>query len=88
VILRQIAEQQAAITKQQAATQQQVDANVRAIADLRELMAQQAAETVQWFADVVNQADEDRKLIVGLQTENRRILEFLGRHISDGHGAE
>jgi uncharacterized protein YoxC len=43
---------------------------------------------------LISRADEDRTIIRqmqsdirGLQTENRRILERLERHLSDGHGA-
>jgi hypothetical protein len=78
-----------------------IQANRGAIADLRVSMEQQnqelrdqASETVEWFSGVVNQADEDRALILemqsevrGLQVENRRILERIDRHFSDGHGA-
>lgn len=77
-----------------------IQANSGAIADLRIAMEQQkqelrdqASETVEWFSGVVNQADADRVIIRemqsevrGLQVENRRILERLERHRSDGHG--
>jgi hypothetical protein len=65
-----------------------------AIEQQRQELREQASETVEWFSGVVNQADEDRTLmremqleVRGLQIENRRILERLEGHFSDGHGA-
>lgn len=65
-----------------------------AIEQQRQELRDQASETVEWFSGVVNQAAEDRALIRemqsevrGLQIENRRILERLEGHFSDGHGA-
>jgi hypothetical protein len=36
--------------------------------------------------EIVEQVGEMQSAIRGLQTENRRILERLEQHFSDGHG--
>lgn len=65
-------------------------------AQLRELALEQRAtqqELTHSITDVVGMltqlatdAAEDRKLIIGLQTENCRILERLEQHMNNGHG--
>lgn len=60
------------LSLQQRDTQQNLIASIEDVVNMITLLA--------------NDAAEDRKLIVGLQTENRRILERLGNHIEDGHG--
>jgi hypothetical protein len=40
-------------------------------------MRQSIEDVVQMIATLAESADEDRKLIIGLQTENRRILDHL-----------
>jgi uncharacterized membrane protein YccC len=45
-------------------------------------------DLVSMMAQLANDATEDRKLITGLQTENRRILERLEQHINNSHGEQ
>jgi GAF domain-containing protein len=40
-------------------------------------MRQSIEDVVRMIATLAESADEDRKLIIGLQTENRRILDHL-----------
>ncbi len=68
---RDLASQQRDLASQQRDTQQNLTASVQ---DLVSMITQLATD-----------AAEDRKLITGLQTENRRILERLEGHIQDGH---
>jgi hypothetical protein len=57
---------------QQRETQQSLTASVQDLVSMITQLAEEAAE--------------DRKLIVGLQTESRRILERLEGHLENGHG--
>ena len=54
-----------------------VDANTVAIADLTRDFRESFEDVAQWFADMINRADQDRTFIRGLQVENRRILREL-----------
>jgi hypothetical protein len=47
------------------------------IQSTRTEMRQSIEDVVQMIATLAESADEDRKLIIGLQTENRRILDHL-----------
>ncbi|AGY60056.1 hypothetical protein [Gloeobacter kilaueensis] len=79
------------LIRQQAVTQQQVDANSRAIADLTVQVAEAnnmavnaiaglvdvADDLIERFDALVVRVDENSGYIRGLQTENRRILDIL-----------
>ncbi len=54
------------------------------ISDLRESVA----DTVQMVGSLANEMHQMQSEIRGLQTENRRILDRLERHMGDGHGVE
>lgn len=100
-ILEQVVLSQRETQSQIAETRNLVDSNARAIeansAAISELKVTQervfgqidglARETLEEIVRIRGEADEDRKLIVGLQTENRRILERLESHLSGGHGS-
>ena len=78
-----------------------IQANSNAIAELRMLQEatlrqidELARETLEEVVRLTTEAESDRAVIRemqaevrGLQTENRRILERLEQHFSDGHGA-
>jgi hypothetical protein len=57
--------------------QQQSQAIQTEIQSNRTEMRQSIEDVVQMIATLAESADEDRKLIIGLQTENRRILDHL-----------
>ncbi len=57
--------------------QQQSQAVQAEIQSTRTEMRQSIEDVVQMIATLAESADEDRKLIIGLQTENRRILDHL-----------
>jgi hypothetical protein len=58
--------------------QQQQSQSIQAeIQSNRTEMRQSIEDVVQMIATLAESADEDRKLIIGLQTENRRILDHL-----------
>jgi hypothetical protein len=57
--------------------QQQSQAIQAEIQSNRTEMRQSIEDVVQMIATLAESADEDRKLIIGLQTENRRILDHL-----------
>lgn len=57
--------------------QQQSQAVQAEIQSNRTAMRQSIEDVVQMIATLAESADEDRKLIIGLQTENRRILDHL-----------
>lgn len=53
--------------------------------DTQQNLTASVQDLVSMITQLANDATEDRKLITGLQTENRRILERLENHIQDGH---
>jgi hypothetical protein len=54
--------------------------------DTQAQLTNSVQDLVGMVTQLANDAAEDRKLIIGLQTENRRVLEWLEQHMSDGHG--
>jgi hypothetical protein len=60
--------------QQQQLQSQAVQAEIQST---RTEMRQSIEDVVRMIATLAESADEDRKLIIGLQTENRRILDHL-----------
>jgi phage shock protein A len=62
-----------------------VDGNAQAIAQMQQSHDQLIHESLEWFGQVFTRIDEMQSEVKGLQTENRRILERLEQHMSNGH---
>ncbi len=93
-ILERIAEQQEQTQQQVSSNARSIEATSNAIAELRQAQEVDRADFRSSIEDVVGMvgtlATEMHTMqsnILGLQTENRRILERLETHFSDGHGA-
>lgn len=93
-ILERIAEQQEQAQQLVNSNARSIEATSNAIAELRQTQEVDRADFRSSIEDVVGMvgtlATEMHTMqsnILGLQTENRRILERLETHFSDGHGA-
>jgi predicted nucleic acid-binding Zn-ribbon protein len=85
-LLLQLAESAVRHDNQLSRIEVAVTANTEAIASMRESHDQLINESVEWFGEVFTRIDEMQSEVRGLQTENRRILERLEQHMSNGHG--
>lgn len=65
-----------------------VEANTGAIASLTADHRASIEDLVGTATNATLQAAENSTFIKGLQVENRRILERLEQHLSNGHGTE
>ncbi|KAM3115576.1 hypothetical protein [Phormidesmis sp. 146-33] len=79
------------LTQRQEITRSQIDSQVSVVAELRttaKLLLQVVNQHQQNFEVITAEIREIRGEIRGLQTENRRILDRLEQHFSDGHGGQ
>ncbi|MGV0027540.1 hypothetical protein [Phormidesmis priestleyi] len=79
------------LTQRQEITQSQIDSQGSVIAELRttaELLLQVVTQYQQNFEVIAAEIRDMTTEIRGLQTENRRILDRLDQHFSDGHGGQ